>query len=168
LIARIDIWEQDYLLMAHTDGIVSLSSFYSETQNVREGDIVMTVIPANPGEIIGKIDLPVEGSGKVDIGQTVNIQFADYPHLQFGMVKGKIRTISLVPTDQLYRVEVELSDTLTTYYDFEIPFKSEMFGRAEIITDKRALIARIFDPIRSIITEQRETIKSSEDPESSE
>lgn len=157
LIARIDIWEQDHLLKAHIDGVVSYTSFYSETQNVRKGDIVMTVIPDNPGEIIGKIDMPIEGSGKVDIGQTVHIQFTDFPHLQFGMVEGRIRTISQVPTDQLYRVEVDFPKGLTTYYDFKIPFKSEMYGRAEIITDERVLIERIFDPIRSLISEQRAT-----------
>lgn len=157
LIAQIDLWEQKYLLTAPIDGRVSKSRFFSETQNVREGEIVMTVIPDNPGEIIGKIDLPIEGSGKVDIGQTVNIQFADFPHLQYGMVSGTIRSISEVPTDQLYHLEVDLSGGLTTYYDIEIPFRNEMFGRAEIITDKRVLIERIFDPIRSVIQEQRVT-----------
>ena len=168
LIAQIDIWEQKYLLKAPIDGVVSKSKFYSETQNVREGDIVMTVIPDNPGEIVGKIDLPIEGSGKVDIGQTVHIQFTDFPHLQFGMVEGKIRTISQVPTDQLYHVEVDFPKGLTTYYDFEIPFRNEMYGRAEIITDKRVLIKRILDPIRSLITEQKATKKATDVDEESE
>jgi HlyD family secretion protein len=162
LIGQIDIWEQIYLLQAPLDGVVSFTRYYSETQNVREGDIVMTIIPASPGEIIGKINLPLEGSGKVEIGQKVNIQFANFPHLEYGMVRGKIRTISQVPDDQLYVLEVELPDSLVTYYDFEIPFKQEMYGRAEIITDDRVLIERIFSPIRSLITEQRETRRATD------
>ncbi len=165
LIGQMDIWDQQYLLQAPIDGVVSFTRYYSETQNVRKGDIVMTVIPANQGEIIGKINLPIEGSGKVEIGQTVNIQFADFPHLEYGMVKGTIRTISQVPTDQLYHVEVELSGGLVTYYDIEIPFRHEMFGRAEIITDNRVLIERIFSPIRSLLTEQRETRKAAQSGE---
>ncbi|KPL15012.1 MAG: hypothetical protein AMS23_08795 [Bacteroides sp. SM1_62] len=162
LIGQIDIWEQKYLLKAPIDGIVSFIGYWSETQNVRTNDKVMTIIPANQGEIIGRIDLPMEGSGKVEIGHTVNIQFANFPHLEYGMVKGIIRTISQVPDDKLYKVEVELPDGLTTYYDSEIPFKQEMLGRAEIITDDRVLIERIFSPIRSLISEQRETRRAAD------
>ncbi len=159
--ARIDIWEQNYLLEARIDGIVTFTRYWSENQNVRTGDKVMTIIPAQRGDIIGKIDLPVEGSGKVRIGQQVNIQFANFPHLEYGMVRGVIRNISLVPDDQLYTVEVELPQGLVTYYDIEIPFNQEMLGRGEIITDDRRLIERIFSPIRSMLSEQKETARSS-------
>ncbi len=162
LIGQIDMWGQKYLLEAPIDGVVSLTRYYSETQNVRTGDKVLTIIPANQGEIIGKINLPLEGSGKVKIGQQVNIQFANFPHLEYGMVRGIIRTISQVPNDQLYAVDVELPDGLTTYYGIEIPFNQEMLGRAEIITDDRVLIERIFSPIRSILTEQKETRRSAD------
>jgi HlyD family secretion protein len=160
LIGQIDIWQQTYLLQAPIDGVVTRNKFWKETQNVNIGDNVMTIIPANPGVIIGKIDLPLEGSGKVKIGQQVNIQFTNFPHLEYGMVRGKIRTISLVPDDRLYAVDVELPDGLMTYYGREIPFNQEMLGRAEIITDDRTLMERIFSPIRSLATEQRETRKT--------
>lgn len=155
LVAQVDIWEQKYLLQAPIEGLVSFTRVWSENQNVRNGDKVLTVIPADQGDIIGKIDLPMEGSGKVEIGQQVNIQFANYPHLEFGMVGGIIRTISLVPDDELWSVEVELPEGLRTYYGREIPFTQEMLGRAEIITDDRTLLERIFSPLRSLMTEQR-------------
>ena len=155
LIGEIDIWEQHYLLEAPIDGFITFTRYWSENQNVRTGDKVLTIIPFNEGEIIGKINLPMEGSGKVRTGQRVNIQFANFPHLEYGMVKGIIHSISLVPDDQQYVVEVELPDGLVTYYNIEIPFNQEMLGRAEIITDDRRLLERIFSPIRSAITEQR-------------
>ena len=71
------------------------------------------------------------------------------------MVRGIVRTISQVPEDKQYAVEVELPDGLKTYYDIEIPFNQEMLGRAEIITDDRRLLERIISPIRSVITEQK-------------
>jgi HlyD family secretion protein len=156
LTAQIDIWEQKYLLIAPIDGRVTLSQYWSENQNVREGDIVLTILPEEEGEIIGRItNLSVEGAGKVDTGQRVDIQFSNYPHLEFGMVRGKIRYISQVPEDEYYAVEVELPDGLTTYYNKEIPFSQEMQGRARIITDDRRLIERIFSPIRSMFSEQK-------------
>ena len=78
------------------------------------------------------------------------------------MVRGIIKTISLVPDDQLYAVEVEFPEGLVTYYDIEIPFNQEMLGRGEIITEDRRLIERIFSPIRSMLSEQRENRKTSE------
>jgi multidrug resistance efflux pump len=160
LIGKIDMWEQTFLLQAPIDGVVTFTRYWRETQNVRIGDKVLTIIPANPGEIIGKINLPLEGSGKVKTGQRVNIKFVNFPHLQYGMVRGSIRNISLVPDDKLYAVDVELPDGLMTYYDIEIPFNQEMLGTAEIITDNRVLIERIFSPIRSMMTEQMETRKA--------
>ncbi|MGM0498359.1 MAG: hypothetical protein ACQESJ_10605 [Bacteroidota bacterium] len=47
----------------------------------------MTVIPTKEGEIIGKMTLPFHGAGKVEEGKTVNIRFANYPHMEYGMVK---------------------------------------------------------------------------------
>ncbi len=155
LVAEIDIWEQKYLLVAPIDGIITFPGYWSENQNVRTGDKILTIVPADQGEIIGKINLPVEGSGKVKPGQRVNIQFANYPHLEYGMVRGVISNISLVPYDQQYAVEVELPEGLVTYYGKEIPFNQEMIGRAEIITEDRRLVERIMSPIRSMLTEQR-------------
>lgn len=157
LSAQIDIWEQKYVLTAQVGGIVTLPAYWSENQNVRTGDKVLSIIPTDPGDTIGKLDLPVEGAGKVRPGQRVNIQFANFPHLQYGMVRGEIRSISLIPYDELYSVEVELPNGLTTYYGRKIPFTQEMVGRAEIITDDRRLIERIFSPIRSMLSEQKES-----------
>ena len=156
LSAAIDEWEHKFLLVAPIDGVVTLPSYWSENQNVREGESVITVIPSDEGEIIGKINLSVQGAGRVKAGRRVNVQFANWPHLQYGMVRGEVITISQVPDEEgFYSVEVRFPEGLTTYYDFEIPFTQEMMGKAEIITDERRLLERIFDPIKSLFSEQR-------------
>ena len=155
LIAAIALWKQKFMLTAPIDGVVSLTAIYSENQSVREGDKVMTIIPEDQGEIIGRINLSLEGAGKVDLNERVNIQIENYPHLQYGMVQGVVRNISLVPDDREYVVEVSLPNGLTTYYDITIPFKQEMQGKAEILTDNRRLLERIINPIRSVISEQK-------------
>jgi multidrug resistance efflux pump len=155
LTAQIALWKQKYLLEAPISGVVSFTTFWSKNQNVREGDLVMTVIPADQGKIIGKINLPVKGAGKVTLGQKVNIKIDDFPYLEYGMIKGVIRNISLVPNNQEYIVEIDLPDGLKTYYQIEIPFKQEMQGAAEILTDERRLLERIISPIRAVISQQR-------------
>jgi multidrug resistance efflux pump len=155
LTAQISLWKQKYLLEAPIDGVVSFTAFWSKNQNVREGDRVMTIIPADQGKIVGKINLPIQGAGKVSLGQQVNIKIDNFPYLEYGMIKGVVRNISLVPDNQEYIVEVDLPEGLTTYYKIEIPFKQEMQGTAEILTDERRLLERIVSPIRAVISKQR-------------
>jgi len=152
--ASITSWEQNYLLVAPVSGSVTFTNFWSENQNVKAGEKVMTIIPADEGSTIGKISLPLEGAGKVKIGDQVNVQFDNYPHMEFGMVRGYVSDISEVPDEGFYTVEVEFPKALRTYYDFNIPFSQNLQGSAEIYTDKKRMIQRVLDPIRSAISKQ--------------
>jgi HlyD family secretion protein len=154
--ASISSWEQTYLLVAPVDGSVTFTKFWSENQNVMIGEKVLTIIQAESGSMIGKISLPLEGAGKVHEGDQVNIQFDNYPHLEYGMVKGYVSNISEVSDDNFYTVEVELPDGLRSYYDFPIIFSQNMQGDARILTDKKRLLVRVLNPIRSAISKQVE------------
>jgi multidrug resistance efflux pump len=154
--AAIASWEQTYLLMAPVSGVVTFTRYWSENQNVEEGEKVLTIIPADAGSMVGKIRLPTEGAGKVKKGDQVNIQFDNYPHLQYGMVKGIVSNISQVPDDEYYTVQVELPDGLRTYYGNEIKFSQNMHGQAEILTDKLRVLERVLNPIRSAVSKQVE------------
>ncbi|NCB98757.1 MAG: HlyD family efflux transporter periplasmic adaptor subunit, partial [Bacteroidia bacterium] len=90
-------WEQDYLLISPLDGKLSFTRFWQKNQNVTEGDIVFTVVPGKEANIKGKIFLPLEGAGKVRIGQKVNIKFDNFPYMEFGMVEVKVLRVSSVP-----------------------------------------------------------------------
>lgn len=152
--ASVASWEQSFLLVAPVSGTVTFTRFWSINQNVEAGEKVLTIIPAESGSIVGKIKLPTAGAGKVKSGQQVNIQFDNYPHLQYGMVKAYVSNISKVPDDDYYMVEVKFPAGLHTYYDIDIPFSQNMQGRAEILTDKMRMLERILNPIKSAISKQ--------------
>ena len=154
--ASITSWEQTYLLVAPVDGSVTFTRFWSENQNVKLGEKVLTIIPAESGSMIGKISLPLQGAGKVNVGNQVNIAFDNFPHLEYGMVKGFVSNISEVSDDDFYTVEVELPNGLRSYYDYEILFSQNMQGDADILTDKKRLLERILNPIKSAISKQAE------------
>lgn len=154
--AAITSWEQNYLLVAPLSGSVTFTRFWSENQNVKVGEKVLTIVPAESGSMLGKISLPLEGAGKVRPGMQVNIQFDNFPHLEYGMVKGIVSNMSQVSEDNFYTVEVELPGGLHTYYGKEIPFSQNMEGQAEILTDKRRMLERVLNPIKSAITKQVE------------
>ncbi len=152
--AQIDIWEQKYLLASPIDGMVSFNRFYSSNQNVKLGERVFTILPADSAKIIARVELGLRGAGKVKIGQRVNIKLDNYPYLEYGMLEGRIRSISKVPEDQKYSLDVDFPKGLVTNYDIELEFAQQIEGQAEIITEDFRLLQRIFNPIRALLKER--------------
>lgn len=146
----IEAWEMQYLFQSPIDGRVSFSKIWSQNQNISTGEIAFTVVPEIKSEIIGKLQLPIEGSGKVKTGQLVNIKFNSFPYMEYGTVQGTIKSIALVPQEQFYLVTVELPQNLKTNYGRELPFSQQMNGTAEIITENISVIERLFNPLRAI------------------
>lgn len=152
--AQINIWEQKYVLTTPIDGKVSFNRFYSSNQNVKTGERVFTILPSDSTKIIARVELGVQGAGKVKIGQRVNIKLDNYPYLEYGMLEGIIRSISKVPEDQKYSLDVDFPNGLMTNYGIELDFAQQIEGQAEIITEDYRLLQRIFNPIRSLIKER--------------
>jgi len=149
--AAIDEWKRKYYMKSPIRGQVTFTQYWSENQYIETGKRVMTIIPENEGEIIGKMTLPFRGAGKVQEGQPVNIEFANYPPMEYGMVKGVVRSISLIPENQSYTVEVALPNGLTTFYGEKLEFSQQMQGRAEVITKETRLLERIVRPLRYVV-----------------
>lgn len=151
-------WEQAFILKTSIEGQVTFTNVWSANQYVTTGDVVFTVVPDQEQNIIGRAQVPIAGAGKIEPGQRVNIKLDNYPHMEFGIVEGKITNISKVPVstgqDAFYTVEVGLVNKLITNYNRELPFNQEMQGTAEIITKDRRLIERIVDPIISMARER--------------
>jgi multidrug resistance efflux pump len=143
-----------YVLNASIDGKISLLTVYNQNQSVKLGDLVFTVIPSENSNFIAKIKAPIQNSGKIKIGQTVNIYLKNYPNEEFGTLKGTVNNISLISDQQgNYLIDVSLPKKLITSYKKEIEFKQEMQGNAEIITEDLRLIERFFYQIRNIFGE---------------
>lgn len=147
-------WKMNYLLISPIDGKVTFSNFWSVNQNVVAGQVVFTVVPRVKTELIGKAQLPAERSGKVKIGQRVNVHFANYPDNEFGMVQGLVSNISLIPTDGKYTVEVKFPKGLKTTYGKILPLQYEMPANADIVTNDLRLIEQFFLPLKKIFKER--------------
>lgn len=149
--ASIATWFDNYMLISPINGVVAINKVWSANQYVNAGDEIFTVLPNKPSKIIGRINLSVKGAGKVKKEQEVNLKFDNYPYQEFGMVTAWVSSISMVPTEQVYMVEVSLPDTLITNYGYLLPFSQKMLGTAEIITEDLPLIVRLFNPLKAIL-----------------
>ena len=153
--AQIDLWENTYLLVSPIEGIVSFTKFWSANQSVVKDEPVVSIVPLEPGKFLGRINLKMERSGKVKTGMAVNIKLSGYPYLQYGMVRGIIKSKSLVPSGDAYVIEIELPDGLKTLYGTNLEFTQNMQGTAEIITENIRLLQKIVNPFRYMVSKNR-------------
>lgn len=146
-------WELAYVLKSSVAGKVSFLQIWTENQTINAGDNVFSIIPTIEKGYIGKLKAPALNSGKIKIGQDVNIRLANFPDSQFGILNGKINNISLTPDkDGNLLIDVSLSQNLETSYHKRIPFQQEMTGSAEIVTEDLRLIERLLYQFRDVFT----------------
>ena len=155
---EIQAWELSYVLQSPVDGKITFNGYWIINQNVNIGEEVFTVIPTNgTSEIIGKALLPIARSGKVKVGQKVNIRLENFPDNEFGILLGVVKNVSLVPSQNgqtaNYTVEINLPERLTTTYKKELPYLQNMQGQADIITDDMSLLERLVLPIKKVVNE---------------
>lgn len=156
---EIKIWRQTYLIIAPITGKVSFSKIWSEQQFINANEVVLAIVPhKGVGKMVGKAILPVSNSGKVKKGQTANIRLNGFPYREYGILKAEVQDISLVPVTlsgqegrESYLLEIALPDSLVTTYGKHIPFRQEMQGEAQIVTEDRRVLKRIFDRVNSIL-----------------
>jgi len=161
LLSQLDMWEKKYLLISPVEGLVTFTKYWNRNQSVQNGELVATVVPQEPFEIIGKLFIPSIGVGKVTEGQRVNIKLDNFPYMEYGFLEGRVKSISLIPISEnvdgiaqtLYCAEVEIP-SLKSNYKKEIPFTQEMSGTGEIITEDLRLIERLLYPIKAIWKER--------------
>ncbi len=134
-------WELNYVFRSSIDGKVSYLQLWAENQTVNSGDNVFAIIPNSENSFIGKVKAPAENSGKLKVGQKVNIRLANYPDREFGIIQGIVKAISLTPdNDGKILIDVLLPNGLKTSYKKQIQFQQEMSGTADIITKDSQLI----------------------------
>jgi len=144
-------WKDKYLVVSPINGKITFTSFWNTNQIIKAGDILATVIPEERSRIIVRANVPASGLGRVRVGQEVNIKLSGFPYMEFGVIKGKIRSLSLVPANDVYIAEIDLVNGMRSTYNIELNFISEMTGTADIITDNSRLIFRLIKPLKSII-----------------
>ena len=157
LIDNIRKWEHTYVFVSPMNGRIDFLNFLKNNDFIQSGQELFKIIPVT-NEMIGQVNLPEHGSGKIKKSQDVIIKLDNYPYNEYGSIKGKVKTISLATNQQTlsdnqnkinaYLINVSLPNGLKTNYGTELNFHAESRGTAEIITDDRRLIERFFDNLK--------------------
>ena len=152
----IKTWKENYLITASIAGKISFDPKVKSKMYVSKEMAIAMILPKED-DIMGKIDLAMKGAGKVNLQNDVIIKFDSYPYQEYGFVRGSIKHKSAFPRDNKFYVEVELPNKLQTSRGDILDFQPEIQGIAEIITDKRSLLSRIFDQILTALELVKET-----------
>ncbi|MEG0519449.1 MAG: HlyD family efflux transporter periplasmic adaptor subunit [Bacteroidales bacterium] len=151
LLNQVNQWKEQYMLYTPITGNVTLVNYWSNNQRIKVGERLASVIPQEQMQVIGKMNIPSAGFGKVEKGQTVNVKLNGYPYMEFGVLKGKIKNISAVPDGTNgYIAEITFPDGLKTTYKKQLNLIQQMDGQGEIITKDMRLIQRYLQPIRAL------------------
>jgi multidrug resistance efflux pump len=144
-------WELNYVFRSSVKGTVSFLQIWSENQTINAGENMFAIIPSTEKGYIGKVKAVAQNSGKLKIGQKVNIRLTNYPDREFGVIEGKLKTISLTPDKEgNLLLDIELPNGLQTSYKKHVNFQQEMTGTADIITEDLRLLERLLYQFRDI------------------
>ncbi|HEU5289532.1 MAG TPA: HlyD family efflux transporter periplasmic adaptor subunit [Cyclobacteriaceae bacterium] len=143
---RIEDWVNQYVVLSPESGKIQYVTALQENQPLSNGQELFYVEPPN-SQFYGEVIANQKGFGKVTVGQDVIVRVESYPSTEFGYLHGRVTAISSLLVNDSYWVNVELQDGLHTNYGKIIPFKNNMKARAEIITQERRLLKKIFSAI---------------------
>ena len=73
----------------------------------------------------------------------------NYPFMEFGVLKGKIKDISALPFDNHYNVQVNFPPDLITTYGDTLQPQPLMHGVGEVIVERKSLYGRISEQVKS-------------------
>ena len=141
-------WKQTYLLQSPIEGTVSYNNLWKINQNINSGDKAFSIISNSREQTIGKAKIPVAGSGKVKVGQRINIQLDGYPYLEYGFLTGCVTSVAKMPDGDIYTATFELQNSQTTSYGKTIRQTGDLSGVGEIITDDLSVAERIIGPLK--------------------
>jgi HlyD family type I secretion membrane fusion protein len=143
-------------LRAPADGVVYTLNVRKEGEVVQLGQTIAEIAPQGAPLVLTAV-LPTREAGFVKVGEPVQIKFDAYPYQDFGIVSGKVHSIS--PDSKLderlgavYRLEVVLDHNSLGQNGQEIPLKAGQTAQADIVIRQKRIAEMILDPIRKLKT----------------
>ncbi len=154
LLAQAQTKLKQRFLYAPVDGVISSLNVRNTGEVVQLGQTIAEIAP-NHTPLILQATLPNNEAGFVKNGMTVQIKFEAFPYQEYGVVTGKVISISpdTKPDERLgavYRVEVSLNRDFVTAHHQKVKFKAGQTAIADIVIRQRRIVDILLDPIRQL------------------
>jgi multidrug efflux pump subunit AcrA (membrane-fusion protein) len=133
-----------FYLTAPISGRLTHLQYVTRHHYVQEGSSLFAVIPYSK-VYTAQVKVAKSGYGTIKVGQQVIISLEDYPKDEFGQLIGTVKNLSFMPENERYNVRIELVNGLNSTRGKKLNYLPEMSGVAEIITQDKRLIERVFN-----------------------
>jgi len=145
---------QQRFLYAPVDGVVSALNIHNVGEVVQPGQTLAEMMP-QAAPMVLSATLPNQEAGFVKLGMPVQIKFDAYPYQEYGIVSGKITSISpdAKPDERLgavYGVEITLEPKAIAPHHQILPFKAGQTATADIIIRRRHIADILLEPIQQL------------------
>ena len=141
-------------LYAPVNGTVSSINISNIGEVTQPGETVMEITPADTPLVLSAL-IPNREAGLVKTDMPVQIKFDAFPFQQYGVVPGKVLSISPdSKSDEqmgaVYEVEIALERDHVIHEQQAVSLKAGQTASAEIVIKKRRIIDFLLDPIRQL------------------
>jgi hemolysin D len=148
--------QQRYLL-APVDGTILTLNSRNKGEVVQAGQSIAEIAPLGKPLILSTL-LPSQDAGFIKVGMKVRIKLDAYPYQDYGVVEGKVLSISAdskiinpqMGRQSAYRVDISLDRQSLRDRGQTIPFRPGQTGSADIVMRNRRIIDTILEPIQKL------------------
>ncbi len=142
-----------------TGSVAALQAIFGSSVDSRLP--LMTILPQG-GRLEAHLFVPTSAIGFVEVGQEVRLLYGAFDYRQFGVHVGTVAEKSSAifsPVDAqanirlnepTYRVTVRISKESVEAFGQQFPLQAGMLLSADIVLEKRSLIAWLLDPLTSL------------------
>ena len=129
----------------------------AEGQSMNPQELAVALLPEG-GRLEAELYIPTRASGFIKTGQAVRLQFDAFPFQRFGIIEGRIYSVSrtifepeelpvtLGLSEPVYRVLVNFETQHIEAYGEQFPLQAGMTLNAHIIQEDRKLWEILFEP----------------------
>lgn len=147
--SKITQWVYTNLIISPSNGILQITNnALKPGQYVNKDEPMFIVIPVQSKKMKGIMNIPFAKSGKIEVNQQVLVKLKSYPSANFGILKGRVASISRVGlelnNELISQVMVYFQGELVTTTGYKISTEQELSGSARIITKQKRFIQRLF------------------------
>lgn len=144
LLAQI-IEKDTFNIISPISGTLETSTPLIQYKHVLKGEKLFTILPEKQSSPIAYGFLNSEQLHHVVVGLNIDIVPTQFPKEKFGVIRGKINSISIVPnSDGLFYFDIKLYDGLKTSTSLDIPLLPNMKCVASIILSEETILQKIF------------------------
>jgi multidrug efflux pump subunit AcrA (membrane-fusion protein) len=143
---EIAVWEDRYVICSPVDGKLVFLGNRKDNKYVNENEPVFVVIPKFNDYLV-QVQVPASEIGKIKPGQSALIKLYSYPYQEYGILEAKVENVTTILLDTTYSIKLQLIRGFTTTTHHLIAPGPESAGIAEIVTDNKSILKRVFKNI---------------------